>query len=47
MFKRVARGNGYKEQVLIEEFKMKMNERMRRWLIEAESYLKSINQSIV
>ena len=36
-FKRVARGSGYEEQSLIEEFKRGMNEVIRKKLIEAEN----------
>jgi len=43
-FKRVARGSGYKECLLIEEFKWGMNRVIRRKLIEAENQPGSIKQ---
>jgi len=43
-FKRIARGSGYEERPLIEEFKRKMNGVIRRKLIEAENQLGSIKQ---
>ena len=36
-FKRVARGSGYKGRPLIEEFKRRMNGRIRKKLMEAEN----------
>ena len=36
-FKRTARGSGYKERPLVEEFKQRMNGGIRRKLIEAEN----------
>jgi len=41
-FKRVARGSGYKEYLLIKEFKWGMNRNIRRKLIEAENQPSSI-----
>jgi len=41
-FKRAARGSGYEERPLIEEFKRGMNEGIRRKLMEAENPLTSI-----
>ena len=43
-FKRVARGSGYKECLLIEEFKWGMNRSIRRKLIEAENQLATMEQ---
>ena len=43
-FRRAARGSGYKERLLIEEFKKGINEMIRRRLIEAERPLMSIEQ---
>ena len=43
-FKRVARGSGYKECPLIEEFKRGMNRSIRRKLIEAENQLATMEQ---
>ena len=43
-FKRAARGSGYKERPLIEEFKRGMNGGIRRKLMEAENLPASINQ---
>ena len=43
-FKRVARGSGYERRPLVEEFKRKMNEIIRRRLMEAENQLGSIKQ---
>jgi len=43
-FKRAARGSGYKERSLIEEFKRGMNGGIRRKLIEAENPPASIEQ---
>jgi len=36
-FKRIARGSGYEEHPLIEEFKREMNRAIRRKLMEAEN----------
>jgi len=36
-FKRAARGSKYKERLLVEEFKRKINGMIRRKLIEAEN----------
>ena len=41
-FKRVARGSGYKEHSLIEEFKRGMNGAIRRKLMEVENQPSSI-----
>ena len=41
-FKRVARGSGYERRPLVEEFKRKMNEIIRRRLMEAENQPGSI-----
>jgi len=43
-FKRVARGSEYKGRPLMEEFKRKMNEAIRRKLMEAENQFGSIEQ---
>jgi len=43
-FKRVARGSGYKEYPLIEEFKQGMRESIKRKLMEAENQPGSIEQ---
>ena len=43
-FKKVARGSGYKECPLIEEFKRGMNRSIRRKLIEAENQLATMEQ---
>ena len=43
-FKRVARGNGYKRRLLVEEFKRGMNRGIRRKLMELENLLASIDQ---
>ena len=43
-FKRVARGNGYKRRLLVEEFKREMNRGIRRKLMELENLLASIDQ---
>ena len=43
-FKRAARGSGYKERPLAEEFKRGMNRAIRRKLMEAESQPGSIKQ---
>ena len=43
-FKRTARESGYKECLLIEEFKWSMNRSIRRKLIEAENQPDSIEQ---
>jgi len=43
-FKRVARGSGYEERPLVEEFKRGMNGVIRRKLIEAENQPGSIEQ---
>jgi len=43
-FKRAARGSGYEERPLVEEFKRGMNGGIRRKLMEAENPLTSIEQ---
>ena len=43
-FKRIARGSGYEERPLVEEFKRGMNGGIRRKLIEAENLPASIEQ---
>jgi len=43
-FKRAARGSGYEERLLVEEFKRGMNGGIRRKLMEAENQLASIEQ---
>jgi len=43
-FKRAARGSGYKGRLLVEEFKRRMNEGIRRELMEAENPPASIEQ---
>ena len=43
-FKRAARGSGYEERLLVEEFKRGMNRAIRRKLMEAENQLGSIEQ---
>ena len=43
-FKRAARGSGYEERLLVEEFKRGMNGGIRRKLIEAENLPASIEQ---
>ena len=43
-FKRIARGSGYEEHPLIEEFKRGMNRVIRRKLMEAENQPSSIEQ---
>jgi len=43
-FKRAARGSGYEERPLIEEFKREMNRGIRRKLMEVENPLASIEQ---
>jgi len=43
-FKRTARGSGYKGRSLVEKFKRKMNEVIRRKLMEAENQPGSIEQ---
>jgi len=43
-FQRVARGNGYEERLLMEEFKKEISEAIRRKLMEAERPLTSIEQ---
>ena len=43
-FKKIARGSGYKGQPLIEEFKRRLNKRIRRRLAEAESPSSSIEE---
>ena len=43
-FKRAARGSGYKERPLVEEFKREMNGVIRRKLIEAKNQPSSIKQ---
>ena len=43
-FRRAARGSGYKERPLVEEFKREMNETIRKKLMEAERPPLSIEQ---
>ena len=43
-FKRAVRESGYKERLLVEEFKRGMNRGIRRKLIEAENLPASIEQ---
>ena len=43
-FKRTARGSGYEERPLMEEFKRRMNGAIRRKLMEAENQPGSIKQ---
>jgi len=43
-FQRIAKGSGYKERTLVEEFKKRMNRAIRRKLIEAERLLTGIEQ---
>jgi len=43
-FRRVVRDSGYKRRLLIKEFKRGMNGIIRRKLIEAEFFPKSIGQ---
>ena len=43
-FRRAARESGYKERLLIEEFKKRINGMIRRRLMEAERPLMSIEQ---
>ena len=43
-FKRAARGSGYKERPLVEEFKRGINRGIRRKLMEVENPLASIEQ---
>ena len=43
-FKRAARGSGYEERPLVEEFKRGMNGEIRRKLMEAENPPTSIEQ---
>jgi len=43
-FKQVARGSRYKERPLVEEFKRRMSEAIRKKLIEAERPSTSIEQ---
>ena len=43
-FKRIARGSGYEERPLVEEFKQGMNGEIRRKLMEVENPLASIEQ---
>ena len=43
-FKRAARGSGYERRPLVEEFKMGMNEGIKRKLMEAENPPASIEQ---
>ena len=43
-FKRAARGSGYEERPLVEEFKREMNGGIRRKLMEAENLPASIEQ---
>jgi len=44
IFKRAARESGYRERLLVEEFKRGMNRWIRRRLIKAEYLSKSINK---
>ena len=43
-FRRAARGSGYEERPLVEEFKREINRTIRRKLIEAERPPLSIEQ---
>jgi len=43
-FKRAVKGSGYKERLLIEEFKRGMNRMIRRKLMEAKNQPGSIEQ---
>jgi len=43
MFKRVVRGSGYEERLLVKEFKRGINKKIKRRLIEAKYLSKSIN----
>ena len=43
-FKKAARGSGYEERPLIEEFKRRMNGEIRRKLMEMENLPASIEQ---
>jgi len=43
-FRRVAKRNGYKERLLIEEFKREIIRMIRRKLMEAKQSLRSIEQ---
>ena len=43
MFKRVVRGSGYEEILLVKEFKRGINKKIERRLIEAKCPPKSIN----
>ena len=43
-FKRVAKSSGYKRRPLIEEFKQEMNKVIKKKLIEAKIFLRSIEQ---
>ena len=43
-FRRAARGSGYEERPLVEEFKREINRTIRRKLIEAERSPLSIEQ---
>ena len=44
MFKQVARGSGYKERPLVDEFKRRINRKNRRRLIEVEQLPRSIRK---
>ena len=43
-FRRVARGSGYQESVLVKEFKRRMNEGIKRKLMEVERPPSSIKK---
>jgi len=43
-FRRVARGSGYKERPLVEEFKRGMNRMIKQKLMESEYPSKNIKQ---
>ena len=44
IFKKVIRDSRYKRRLLVEELKRRIDEKIRKRLIEAECPLKSINQ---
>jgi len=43
-FRRVMRGSGYEERILVEEFKQGMNGTIHQRLMESEQQLSSIEQ---
>ena len=43
-FKKIVRESEYKERLLVEEFKRRMNRVIRRKLIETERFFRSIKQ---